>query len=367
VTSLFTDTAERMKALTVWGALSGLGFAIGILLGGAITQAASWRWVFLINVPIAAGSLLVIPRLVAESRIRGARGFDLAGGATATVGLTTLAFAIVKAPEYGWSSVMTLSLTAVAVGLLAVFAALQRRSSAPLIPAGFLTRLAPNLLQLLIGLSLLPTLLLLTLYIQQVLHFTPLEAGVAYLPLAAGVAMASGIAQKLVARVGPRPLAAAGLTIAGGGMALLAQAPVAADYWTQVLPAIAVIGAGAGLSFVSVTTAALASVDDEAAGIASGLLSATVQVGGALGVAVLAGVVVTQRAADLVASGSTAVAAEASGLRLAFMIASAGAAVASLIAAFAMDRKGSTTVAIDTPEAGSQSAVGPRPGTEAVS
>jgi MFS family permease len=345
VTSLFTDKAERMKALTVWGALSGLGFAIGILLGGAITQAASWRWVFLINVPIAAGSLFVIPRMLSESRIKRPRGFDLAGGATVTVGLSTLVFAIVKAPAYGWDSVTTLSFGGVALGLLAAFAVTQRRATAPLIPAGFLRRRAtvvPNLLQLLIGLSLLPTLFLLTLYTQQVLHYTPLEAGVAYLPLAAGVAMASGVAQKLVQRFGPRPLAAAGLAIAGGGMALLSQAPVAADYWTQVLPAIAIMGVGGGLSFVSVTTAALASVDDEAAGIASGLLSTTVQVGGALGVAVLAGVVVTQRAADLIATGSTAIAAGAGGLRLAFMIASAIATVASLIAGFGLERNRGT-------------------------
>jgi MFS family permease len=359
-----------MKALTVWGALSGLGFAIGILLGGAITRAASWRWVFLINVPIAAGSLLVIPRIVAESRIKGRRGFDLAGGATVTVGLSTLVFAIVKAPAYGWGSVTTLSLGGVAVGLLTAFAVIQRRSSAPLMPAGFLTRRAtvvPNLLQLMIGLSLLPTLFLLTLYTQQVLHFTPLEAGVAYLPLAAGVAIASGIAQKLVERAGPRPLAAAGLTIAGIGIAVLSQAPVAANYWTQVLPAIAIMGVGAGLSFVSVTTAALASVDDEAAGIASGLLSTTVQVGGALGIAILVGVVVTQRAADLIASGSTAVAAEAGGLRLAFMIASAGATIASLIAAFAMERKRSATDAVQATAAGQQSAIAAYPVTEAIS
>jgi EmrB/QacA subfamily drug resistance transporter len=370
VTALFTDKAERMKALTVWGALSGLGFAIGILLGGAITEAASWRWVFLINVPIAAGSLFVIPRIVAESQVDGTRRFNLTGGATVTVGLSMLVFAIVKAPAYGWGSVTTLSLGGVAVGLLAAFAVIQRRSTAPLIPTGFLTRRAtvvPNLLQLLIGLSLLPTLFLLTLYTQQVLHYTPLEAGVAYLPLAAGVAMASGIAQKLVERAGPRPLAAAGLTIAGIGMALLSQAPVAADYWTQVLPAIAIMGVGAGLSFVSVTTAALASVDDQAGGIASGLLSTTVQVGGALGVALLVGVVVTQRAADLIASGSTAVAAEAGGLRLAFMIASAGATIASLIAAFAMERKRSATDALETTNAGQQGAITARPVTEAVS
>jgi MFS family permease len=370
---LFTDKAERMKALTVWGALSGLGFAIGILLGGAITQAASWRWVFLINVPIAAGSLFVIPRMVAESRIKRTRGFDLAGGATVTVGLSTLVFALVKAPAYGWGSTTTVSLLTIASGLLAAFAMIQRRASAPLIPTGFLKRRAtvvPNLLQLLVGLALLPSLFLLTLYTQQVLHYTPLQAGVAYLPLAAGVAFASGIANKLVPRLGPRPLAAAGLTIAGGGIALLSRAPVAADYWTQVLPALVIIGLGGGLTFVSITTAALASVDDHAAGIASGLLSTTVQVGGALGIAVLAGVVVTQRAADLIATGSTAIAAEAGGLRLAFIIASAIATVASLIAGFGLERN-RRTAAPDGGHASDQSrlprTITTQPAPEAIS
>jgi EmrB/QacA subfamily drug resistance transporter len=373
VTSLFTDKAERMKALTVWGALSGLGFAIGILLGGAITQAASWRWVFLINVPIAAGSLFIIPRMVAESRIKRTRGFDLAGGATVTVGLSTLVFAIVKAPAYGWGSTTTVSLLTIAAGLLAAFAVIQRRASAPLIPTGFLKRRAtvvPNLLQLLVGLALLPSLFLLTLYTQQVLHYTPLQAGVAYLPLATGVAFASGIANKLVQRLGPRPLAAAGLTIAGGGIALLSRAPIAADYWTQVLPALVIMGLGGGLTFVSITTAALASVDDGAAGIASGLLSTTVQVGGALGVAALAGVVVTQRAAALIATGSTAIAAEAGGLRLAFVIASAIATVASLIAGFGLERNRGTAAQDGghaSDRSGQPRAITTQPAPEAVS
>jgi EmrB/QacA subfamily drug resistance transporter len=342
VTALFPAKAERVKALAVWGALSGLGFAIGILLGGAITEAASWRWVFLINVPVAAVSLFAIPRMVSESRIAGQRRFDLAGAVTVTVGLGTLVFALVKAPAYGWSSLTTHALIGVALALLVAFGVIESGSSAPLIPSGFVHRratLVPNLLQLLVGMSAISSLFLLTLYTQQVLHYTPLEAGVAYLPLAAGVAAATGIAQKLVGRLGPRPLAAVGLAIASAGMALMSQAPAGADYLTQVLPAIAVIGAGGGLSFVSVTTAALASVEDPAAGIASGLLSTTVQIGGALGVAILAGVVVTQRAADLLATGSSAVAAEVGGLQLAFIIAAGVAQAASLIAAFALERQ----------------------------
>jgi EmrB/QacA subfamily drug resistance transporter len=342
VTALFRVQAERVKALAIWGALSGLGFAIGILLGGAITEAASWRWVFLVNVPVAAVALLVIPRLVAESRVNGRRGFDLAGAATVTIGLSTLVYALVKAPSYGWSSLTTHLLFGAAIALLGAFAAIERRAAAPLIPAGLLhrrTTLVPNLLQLIFGMSGIASLFLLTLYTQQVLRYTPLQAGAAYLPLAAGVASATGVANKIIARVGPRPLAVTGLATAAAGMLGLGHAPAAADYWTQVLPAMMVVGFGAGLSFVSITTGALASVDDSAAGIASGLLSTTVQIGGAIGVAVLAGVVVTQRASALLAGGSTPTAGEVGGLQPAFFIAAAVALTASLIALFGWRRE----------------------------
>jgi EmrB/QacA subfamily drug resistance transporter len=351
VTALFAVQAERVKALAVWGALSGLGFAIGILLGGAITQAASWRWVFLINVPVALASLFVIPRLVSESRAAGRRGFDLVGAATVTVGLSTLVYALVKAPSYGWSSVTTHALFGGAIALLVAFAAIERRAATPLIPAGFLRRravLVPNLLQLIFGMSGIASLFLLTLYTQQVLRYTPLEAGAAYLPLAAGVAFATGVANKLVARIGPRPLAVAGLATAAAGLLGLGHAPAAADYWIQVLPSMVIVGFGAGLSFVSITTAALGAVDDSAAGIASGLLSTTVQIGGAIGVAVLAGVVVTQRASTLLADGSTPVAAQAGGLQLAFLIAAAVALTASVIALLGLQRSQSEAPTINS-------------------
>jgi EmrB/QacA subfamily drug resistance transporter len=343
VTALFPVQAERMKALSIWGALSGLGFAVGILLGGAITQAASWRWVFLINVPIALVSLVVVPRLVAGSRGAGRGGFDLGGAVTVTAGMTTLVYTLVKAPDYGWGSPATLTLLAVATGLLAAFTVIERRSAVPLIPAGFLHRraaLVPNVLQLLLGVSALSTLFLLTLYTQQVLGYTPLQAGAAYLPLAAGVAAATALAQQLVVRAGPRPLAVAGLAIAAAGMTLMGHAQAGASYWTGVLPAMAVLGLGAGLSFVSITTAALQRVDDAAAGLASGLLSASVQIGGALGVAVLAGVVATQRSSDLLAAGSAPLAAQVGGLQLAFLYAAGVSLAAALVAMFALKRGG---------------------------
>jgi EmrB/QacA subfamily drug resistance transporter len=341
VTALFPVRAERAKALSIWGALSGLGFTAGILAGGAITEFASWRWVFLINVPVAAASLVVVPRLVAGGRTARRRGFDLGGAVTITAGMTTLVYALVKAPGYGWGSPAALALFAAAAGLLAAFAVIERRSAAPLIPAGFVHRrsaLVPNVLQLLLGISGLSTLFLLTLYTQQVLGYTPLRAGAAYLPLAAGVAAASAIASRLVGRTGPRPLAIAGLATAAAGMTLLGHATPAAGYWAGLLPAVAVLGLGAGLSFVSITTAALERVDDAAAGLASGLLSTTVQLGGAVGITVLAGVVATWRGSGLLAAGATPLAAQAGGLRLGFLLAAAVSLAAALVAAFALQR-----------------------------
>jgi EmrB/QacA subfamily drug resistance transporter len=347
VTALFPAGAQRVKALAVWGALAGLGFAFGIFLGGAITELGSWRWVFLINVPVALATLGVVPHLVANSRVGARGGFDLAGALTVTTGMTTLVYAVVKAPEYGWASLETHVLSAAAIALLGGFVAIERRSSAPLIPAGFLHRratLAPNVLQLLLGVSAISSLFLLTLYTQQVLGYTPLRAGLAYLPLAAGVAMATVAANRIVPRLGPRPLAVVGLAIAAAGLARFGHAPVAADYLTEVLPPMLVLGLGAGFSFVSITTAALARVEDEAAGLLSGLLSTFVQLGGALGVAALV-TVASERSSELLGSGSGPLAAQVGGLNLAFLLAAAVALAASVVAMFALPRVSGEEVA----------------------
>ncbi len=348
VTALFPAGRERTKALAMWGALSGLGFAVGILLGGVITEIASWRWVFLINVPFALATLAVVPRLVAESRVSG-RGFDLPGAVAVTAGLTTLVYALLEASDYGWRSVETHAGFGAALVLLATFALIQRRSATPLIPAGFMHRRAtavPNLLQAFLGASLISTFFLLTLYIQQVLGYTPLEAGLAYLPLAAAVASATLaaavasatlVAERLLPRLGARPIATAGLAIASVGLVVLSRAPVAGDYLTDVLPALLPLGFGAGLSFVSITTAALARVDEDAAGLASGLLSTSAQIAGALALAILAAVV-SERSSDLIGAGSAPLAAQVGGFQLAFMITAGVAQIASLVAIFALPK-----------------------------
>jgi EmrB/QacA subfamily drug resistance transporter len=332
VTQLFSEREERTKALGIWGALSGLGFAIGILLGGVLTQAASWRLVFLINVPVAAATILVVPRLVPDSRLSERRSFDARGAIAVTAGLFALVFALLNINSYGWSSPAIHAGLAFAAALLAGFVAIELRSAAPLVPPVFLrrrTNLVPNALQFLLGASLPAAFFLLTLYLQQVLRYPPVRAGVAYLPLAAGVAAATAVANALVGRIGPRPLAAAGLGTAASGLAVLSQAGATSGYATAVLPGLVLVGFGAGLSFVAITTAALAQVDEAAAGLASGLLSTSVQIGISLGRAILVAIS-SGRASNLATSGASPIAAEVGGIQLAFLVAAATALLAAI-------------------------------------
>ena len=362
VTGLFPAGAQRAKALTMWGALSGLGFAVGVLLGGVITQAASWRWVFFINVPIAAAGLVVVPRLVAESRNPGRPGFDLAGAVTITAGMSALVYTLLEGARYGWTSATTLGLFAAAAALLGAFALIESRVTVPLVPRGFVHRratLAPTISVWLLTVSAFSSFFMLTLYLQQVLRYTPLQAGLGYIPMAAAVVGASAAASKLVPCFGPRPLVAGGLALVGAGLVLLGHAPADGTYLANVLPGLVLIGFGAGFSFVSINTAALARVEETIAGLASGLLSSAAQLGGAVGLAVIVALA-TARGSSLLRSGATAVAAQAGGLRLGFLLAAGVALGASLVAAIALPRQntspapapGASPGPVQTPQTG---------------
>jgi EmrB/QacA subfamily drug resistance transporter len=341
VTNLFPAGSQRTRALAMWGALSGLGFAAGVLLGGVITQAASWRWVFFINVPIALAGLLVVPRLVAESRNPGRPGFDIAGAVTITAGMTALVYTLLEGGSYGWTSATTVGLFIAAAVLLAAFAVIESRAAVPLVPRGFLHRratLVPTTLQGLLTVSAFSSFFMLTLYLQQVLHYSPLQAGLGYIPLAAAVVAASVTANKLMPRFGPRPLVVTGLATVGAGLGLLGHVPAGGTYTANILPGLVLIGFGAGLSFVSITTAALARVQETVAGLASGLLSSAAQLGGAVGLAVIVALATTRTSA-LLRTGAAAVTAQAGGLRLGFLLAAAVALAASAIAAIALQRQ----------------------------
>jgi len=346
VANLFPAGALRTKALTLWGALSGLGFAIGVLLGGVITQATSWRWVFFINVPIALVGLLVVPRLVGESRNPSRPGFDVAGAVTITAGMSTLVYTLLNGASYGWTSATTIGLFTAAAVLLAAFTVIESRAAAPLVPRGFVhrrTTLVPNILQWLLTVSAFSSFFMLTLYLQQILDYTPLQAGLGYIPLAVAVVAASVIASQLIPRIGPRPLAITGLAAVGTGLALLGHVPAGATYTANILPGLVLIGLGAGFSFVSINTAALAQVQETVAGLASGLLSSAAQLGGAVGLAVIV-TLATARSGALLRTGSTAMAAQTGGLRLGFLLAAAVALAASAVAAAALQRQKTSPV-----------------------
>jgi EmrB/QacA subfamily drug resistance transporter len=344
ITSLFPAGAERVRALSIWGALSGLGFAVGILLGGIVTDLASWRWVFLINVPIAVVSLVIVPRFVTDSRAPSRPRFDVPGAISLTAGMSTLVYSFLNAASAGWGAAQTLILLTIALTLLAAFGVIESRAAAPLIPPGLMRNrrtLVPNAVQFLLGGALISSFFLLTLYLQQVLRYTPLQAGIGYIPLAAGVATATALANRWVRTQGPPRLAAAGLTLAAAGLLILAHAPVQGSYLLNVLPALALLGIGAGFAFVSITTAAMATVDESVAGIASALLSTAVMLGGSLGLAVLAATA-TARRDSLLATGATQLAAQVGGLNLAFAVGAVGAITAAGIA-LALNRDRTTS------------------------
>src|SRR3954451_21214924 len=234
ITTTFTSPAERTKALGVWSAIAAGGGAFGLLLGGILTDALSWEWIFFVNVPVGLAALVAAARFVPESRVEGAhRAFDLAGAFTVTSGLVVLVYAIVKAQEFGWGSGRTLGLAALAVALLGVFVAIERRSSAPLVRLSiFRVRsiTAANVVMLLVASGMFAMFYFASIYVQEVLGYSPLKAGFAFLPMTAGIVIGAGLAQQLLARVGVRAVAVGGIALAAAGMAMLTGVPVHGSY-----------------------------------------------------------------------------------------------------------------------------------------
>jgi len=291
ITTTFTSPAERTKALGVWSAIAAGGGAFGLLLGGVLTDVLSWEWIFFVNVPIGLATLVAAARFVPESRVEGAhRAFDLAGAVAVTGGLITLVYAIVKAQEYGWGSGRTLGLAGAALALLAGFVAIERRSRAPLIRLSIFrvrTITAANLVMLLVASGMFAMFFFASIYVQEVLGYSPLKAGFAFLPMTAGIVVGAGLAQQLVARLGVRAVAIGGITLAAAGMAMLTGVPVHGAYASDLLPGLLPMSIGMGLTFVPITLLGTGNVGAEDAGLASGLFNTSQQVGGALGLAIL--------------------------------------------------------------------------------
>jgi EmrB/QacA subfamily drug resistance transporter len=291
LTTTFAEGAERNRALGVWGAVAGSGGAAGVLLGGVLTDALSWEWVLFVNVPIGIGAALLAPSLLANSRSDAAhRTFDVPGAVTVTAGLSILVYALVDAESAGWGSTQTIGLLAVAAVLIAAFLAIEARTRGPLLPLGIFrlrTLSASNGVGLLIGMSLFSMFFFLSLYMQQVLGYDAMEAGLSYLPLALTIIITAGAASQLSTRLGFKPVLMGGLLLVAAGLVWLSRVPADGSYAADLLGPMIVAGAGLGFSFVPVTIGAVAGTKPHEAGLASGIINTSQQVGGALGVALL--------------------------------------------------------------------------------
>jgi EmrB/QacA subfamily drug resistance transporter len=342
ITSTFTEGSERNRALGAWGAMGAAGGAVGVLLGGVLTEALSWRWILFINVPIGAFTAIAATRFVPAERPESParRHFDLAGAVTGTAGLIALVYAIVKTEAYGWGSARTLTTMAIAAALLAVFVTIEARlAAAPLMPLRvFRSRelSIANVIVLLLGSSAFSMWYFLSLYLQEVLGFSPIETGLAFLPATAALAASAQLAGKLIARTGPRRFLIAGMGLICAGLLLLGRAAVDGSYAADVLAPFVLAGAGIGMTFVSVTIAGMAGARAAEVGLASGLINTSRQIGGSLGLAILA-TLATDRTSSLAGHTSLHVALT-SGFHRAFVLGGIFAGIGALASATLLPR-----------------------------
>ena len=344
VTNMFAEGAERNKALGVWGAVSGSGGAAGVLLGGILTEYAGWEWVLWVNVPIGVIAAVLAPRLLVESRREtDLRHFDAFGAITVTAGLSLLVFALVDTINEGWGSTQTLTLLAVAFALLVTFVWIELRSRDPLMPFGIFrlrTLTGANLAGLFVGAALFAMFFFLSRYMQEVLGYSALKAGLSYLPLGLTIIAAAGIASVLVTKLGFRPVLLGGLVLVTIGLLWFARVPVDGVYVTDLLGPMLICAAGLGLAFVPVTIAAVSRVSADESGLASGLINTSQQIGGALGLAVL-GTIAASKTTDLVTAAQGVPAAIpgalTEGFQLAFLV-GAGFSILGIVATLLLVR-----------------------------
>ncbi|MGB8004310.1 MAG: MFS transporter, partial [Gaiellaceae bacterium] len=290
VMTSFDEGPERNKALGIWGALGGSGAAVGVLAGGVLTKYLGWEWIFFVNVPVGALVLLLTPRIVPESRREGGeRNYDALGAVLVSGGLALLVYTISRAPDVGWATARTILLLVASGALLVGFLVNERRVSDPLMPFHIFrvrTVTGANVVGLLLGAVLFANFFLLTLYVQNVLGYSALKTGVTFVATAGTAVVAAGVAQALTTKLGPKPVIAVGLLLLAGGMIWYSQIPVHGSYASDLLPGYLMVGVGIAFAFVPVSIAALAGVAEREAGLASGLINTSQQIGGAIGVAV---------------------------------------------------------------------------------
>jgi EmrB/QacA subfamily drug resistance transporter len=341
VSTTFAEGAERNKALGIWGAIGGSGAAVGVLLGGVLTKYLGWEWIFFVNVPVGAGALALTTRYVRESRIDAVeRRYDPFGAVSVTAGLVLLVYAISKAPFDGWATTRTILLLLGSAALLVAFIVTERAVRDPIMPFRIFrvrTVAGANVVGALLGAVIFSNFFVLTLYVQNVLHYSALKTGLTFVATAGTAVISAVVAQALTTRVGPKPIMAAGLALMTGGMLWYAQIPVHGHYASDLLPGYLMVGVGIAFSFVPVSIAALAGVEAHEAGLASGLINTTQQIGGAIGVAV-ASTVWTSHFNHAVKAGTSQAVALTDGYKLAFWVI-AGLGFAALLAALTLVRR----------------------------
>ena len=340
IVTMFREPREQAKAIGVYSFVASSGASIGLLAGGVLTQTINWHWIFFVNLPIGIATLLLTRRLIEKDEGIGLdKGADLPGALLIVGALMLGVYTIVEARDYGWGSLHTLGLGAVAIALLASFIARQATARNPLMPLRvFRSRnvWAANLIQWLMVAGMFGMFFLGALYLQRVLGFDPIEVGLAFLPVSLGIGVLSlGFSERLITRYGARTTLIPGLVLIIVGLALFARAPVDANYWIDILPTMLLLGIGAGVAFPALMTLAMSGVTPQEAGLASGLVNTTQQVGGALGLAVLA-TLSTTRTDGLVNDGVSTARALTSGYHLAFIIGAGLVTVAISLAVSAL-------------------------------
>jgi EmrB/QacA subfamily drug resistance transporter len=343
LTTTFHEGKDRNTALGAWGAIAGLASAVGVFLGGLLTEDVGWRWVLWVNLPICAVLLFATFRIVGGDRPKGpVRNFDALGAVLVTGGMLLLIYTLVKAPSVGWGTARTVAGLAGAGLLLLAFVGNERRDSNPLVPLSIFRikgLAAADATQVIAMAGFYSMFFFLTLYMQNVLGFSQLQAGTAYLPATAGVAISSGIASQLFARVGTRPIIVAGALISAGAVYWLAQIPVNGSYLGDLLPGLLIMSFGLGFVFVGVNTAANAGVPPDKAGLAAALVNTSTWLGGALGLAIFS-VIATTRTQHLLTAHASQPDALTSGFRHALVACSIFLVAAALIALRATNTRG---------------------------
>jgi EmrB/QacA subfamily drug resistance transporter len=340
LSTTFVEGRERNIALGAWGAVGGFGAAAGVLLGGVLTDALSWEWIFFVNIPVGVGAFVLAPLLLAESRDARVNTYDIPGAVLVTGGLSLVVYAITQAGQEGWLAGETIALFGISLALLVGFVAWELRHREPLMRFGILrikTVSGANVAGFIMGTAMFSMFLMLTLYMQQVLGYSAMKTGVAYLAVAGTAIVWSAVAAQLVTRIGVKPVLVTGMALLTAGLVYFTQVSVGGSYVGDLLPGFLLIGIGIGFAFVPISIAALAGVQPAEAGLASGLINTSQQIGGALGIAALS-TIATSRTEDSLTSGAAPAVALVDGFTAAFV---AGVIIAGLgvVASLALIRR----------------------------